>query len=163
MVAKLDRIGEENINTFGSKMIIKEYRDAMDIDVYFPEYNWTAENVQYDQFKKGNVKCPYERRLFNIGYLGEGEYKVSENRKLTKCYKIWCHMLERCYDEKSKENRHTLVVESVMNGYVIKILPNGFIIIIIQLKMKKCVLIKIFFIKVIRFIHQRIVYLSLII
>ena len=32
----IDRTGEENINEFGSKMIIKEYRNALDIDVYFP-------------------------------------------------------------------------------------------------------------------------------
>ena len=32
----LDRIGEESINNFGSKMVIKEYRGCNDIDVYFP-------------------------------------------------------------------------------------------------------------------------------
>ena len=30
------KLGEININKFGSKMIIKEYRGCMDIDVYFP-------------------------------------------------------------------------------------------------------------------------------
>ena len=32
----INRTGEENINSFGSKMVIVEYRKAMDIDVYFP-------------------------------------------------------------------------------------------------------------------------------
>lgn len=32
----INRVGEERINNFGSKMIIKEYRSAKDIDVYFP-------------------------------------------------------------------------------------------------------------------------------
>ena len=32
----LDRIGEESINSFGSKMVIIEYRRYSDIDVYFP-------------------------------------------------------------------------------------------------------------------------------
>ena len=36
MGRKTDRIGEKGINKFGSKMIIKEYRSAKDIDVYFP-------------------------------------------------------------------------------------------------------------------------------
>ena len=35
----LDRIGEERLNKFGSKMVIKEYRKYKDIDVYFPEYD----------------------------------------------------------------------------------------------------------------------------
>ena len=52
-----DRTGEENINNFGSKMIIREYRSTRDIDVYFPEYNWTFKQVYYSNFKKGEIKC----------------------------------------------------------------------------------------------------------
>ena len=84
MGRKIDRIGEEKINNFGSKMIISEYRGCMDIDVYFPEYNWEAKNKQYNDFKNGKIKCPYEPRYFGKGYLGEGKYKVSENSKLKK-------------------------------------------------------------------------------
>ena len=36
MGRKIDRTGEERVNNFGGKMIIKEYRSAKDIDVYFP-------------------------------------------------------------------------------------------------------------------------------
>ena len=36
MVAKIDRTGEERLNSFGSKMVIVEYRSCNDIDVYFP-------------------------------------------------------------------------------------------------------------------------------
>ena len=100
MVAKIDRTGEKRINNFGSEMMIAEYRNRIDINVYFPEYNWTAKHVYYNNFKKGNIKCPYEKRYFGFGYLGEGKYKVSENGKDTKCYKTWSHMLRRCYDEK---------------------------------------------------------------
>ena len=39
-----DRVGEINYNTFGSKMIIKEYRNKNNIDVYFPKYNWMKYN-----------------------------------------------------------------------------------------------------------------------
>ena len=75
----IDRTGEENINEFGSKMIIKEYKSNKDIDVYFPEYNWTAKHVQYNNFKNGTIKCPYEPRVYGVGYLGEGKYKAFEN------------------------------------------------------------------------------------
>ena len=78
MSEKIDRIGEVGYNTFGSKMVIVEYRKYSDIDIYFPEYNWIAKNREYRHFKKGNVRCPYERRIFNIGYLGEGKYKSKE-------------------------------------------------------------------------------------
>ena len=36
MGRKINRTGEEGLNNFGSKMIIKEYRSCMNIDVYFP-------------------------------------------------------------------------------------------------------------------------------
>ena len=104
---KIDRTGGEGFNSFGSKMIIKEYRNNRDIDVYFPEYNWTFKHARYSNFKKGEIKCPYEPRYFGKGYLGEGKYKVSENRKLKKEYKIWHSMLTRCYDPKLHEKRST--------------------------------------------------------
>ena len=97
------RVGEEGYNNFGSKMIIKEYRGALDIDVYLPEYNWVFKHTTYNHFKNGNIKCPYERRYYGVGYLGEGKYKMSENRKLKKEYKIWHSMLMRCYDPKYQE------------------------------------------------------------
>ena len=105
--AKIDRTGEETYNNFGSKMIITKYNNKDDIDVYFPEYDWTAEHRIYRDFKTGQVKCPYERRTFGIGYIGEGKYKTIENGKKTKCYEVWNSMLQRCYDDKYQERRPT--------------------------------------------------------
>lgn len=101
----IDRIGEKNINNFGSEMIIIGYRKAIDIDVYFPEYNWTAKNKRYEHFKKGEIKCPYERTVYGTGYFGEGKYKASENGKITRIYDTWHSMIQRCYDEKNRGKR----------------------------------------------------------
>ena len=112
----INKTGEKGINNFGSEMVIvdsymrfndKHKRNYTYIDVYFPEYDWIAKGVQYDNFKKGSVKCPYEKRVFGIGYLGEGEYKTKENGKQTRIYVTWFHMLERCYDEKIHKKRPT--------------------------------------------------------
>ena len=103
----IDKTGEKNYNTFGSEMIIVEYRGALDIDVYFPQYDWIARDKQYSKFKNGNIKCPYERRVFGIGYLGEGKYKMSENGKDTRVYDTWKSMLQRCYDSKYHKKRPT--------------------------------------------------------
>ena len=81
MPTKIDRIGEERVNSFGSEMIIAEYRKYSDIDVYFPEYDWTFKHSTYNEFKKGSIKCPYEKRVYGVGYLGEGKYKTTENGK----------------------------------------------------------------------------------
>ena len=104
---KIDRTGEIGINNFGSKMIITKYRKYSDIDVYFPEYNWTFKGATYQSFKKGNIKCPYEKRYYGVGYLGEGEYKVKENGKPTRIYDTWKSMLRRCYDKKYHEKYPT--------------------------------------------------------
>lgn len=104
---KIDRTGEEGVNNFGSKMIIVRYRRNDDVDIYFPEYNWTAKNTTYDNFKRGEIKCPYEPRVYGKGYIGEGKYKAGENGKMTKYYNTWHSMLRRCYDSKSQEKHPT--------------------------------------------------------
>lgn len=103
----INRTGEEGINNFGSEIIIAEYRTSKDIDVYFPEYNWIAKGVQYKNFKIGNVKCPYEKRLYEIGYLGEGKYKTRDENGLTLYYKTWNSMIRRCYSKHFKNNHIT--------------------------------------------------------
>ena len=116
---KIDRIGEINYNTFGSKMIIIKYRKYSDIDIYFPEYDWTFKNSAYKEFKKGNIACPYEKRVYGVGYLGEGKYKAYENGKQTKCYQVWSKMLQRCYDIKYHEKyptyKHCIVCNKWLN------------------------------------------------
>ena len=91
-----DRVGEINYNKFGSKMEIIAYRGANDIDVYFEEYNWVCNNT-WNNFKKGGIVCPYERRTCSVGFIGEGKYKPKENNKPTKVYSYWHHMMNRCY------------------------------------------------------------------
>ena len=112
-MGRIDRTGEERYNNFGSKMIITNYRHYKDIDVYFPEYNWTLKHARYGDFKKGNIKCPYEPRVFGIGCIGEGKYKASENGKKTKYYDYWNSMLRRCYGR--KQNR-----DGAYEGCVVK-------------------------------------------
>ena len=51
MSKKIDRTGEEGINNFGSKIIIKEYRTYKNIDVYFPEYDWIFKHAAYNKFR----------------------------------------------------------------------------------------------------------------
>ena len=107
MGKKINRVGEEGINNFGSKMIIKEYRKWNDVDIYFPEYDWTGKNNTYQNFKNGKIKCPYEPRIYGHGYLGEGKYKMSENGKNKREYDIYHDVLKRCYDTKLHEREST--------------------------------------------------------
>lgn len=104
----MNRNGEVNINNFGSKMVILQYRLYKDIDIYFPEYKYTKMGASYKEFKNGRVACPYEPRTFGIGYLGEGKYKTKNKKsKKTKYYITWESMLERCYNKSTQEKRPT--------------------------------------------------------
>lgn len=107
MVAFNDRTGEVNINRLGHKMIITSYRKYEDIDVYFPKYNWKAQNRNYVEFKNGSIKCPYEPTVYNVGYTGEGKYKTWIEGKHTEQYKVWIQMIRRCYDIKTNKRRPT--------------------------------------------------------
>ena len=60
---KSNRIGEDRKNNFGSRIIIKDYRNSIDIDVYFPEYDWMYYNATYSNFKHGALQCPYEKKI----------------------------------------------------------------------------------------------------
>lgn len=99
--------GQEGYNKFGSKMIVKEDRGSKDIDVYFPEYNWNAFHRERCEFKRGSIVCPYEPRVFGVGYVGEGKYNSRINGKKTKCYNTWISMLRRCYDKNYQEEYPT--------------------------------------------------------
>ena len=106
-MGRKDRTGEERLNSFGSKMVIKEYRGCNDIDVYFPEYDWMLKNTKYRSFKNGGIKCPYDPSVYGVGYLGEGKYTATENGKVNEYYNIWHDMIKRCYDPKSQKRNPT--------------------------------------------------------
>ena len=104
-----NRKGEIGYNTFGSKMVIIEYRHSEDIDIYFEEYNWTFYHSKYTRFKDGNIKCPYEKRYYHQGFLGEGEYKPYINHKPTRAYVHWYQMLRRCFSVKYQDKKPTYI------------------------------------------------------
>ncbi len=101
---KSNRIGEDRKNNFGSRIIIKDYRNSIDIDVYFPEYDWMYYNATYSNFKHGALQCPYEKRFYNKGYIGEGKYTTKHES-----FKHWYRMLSRCYDNKCQEKEPSYI------------------------------------------------------
>lgn len=105
------RLGEIRINKFGSKTMIVDYLNAEHVTIKF-ENGFTAITT-YQNFIKGRVRNPYEKRVLNIGYIGEGIYKTKLNSKHTKQYNRWIAMFHRCY---SKKLRHK--IPSYENCYV---------------------------------------------
>lgn len=95
---KICRIGQTNHNKYGSTIMIVEYYNTNDIIVQFE--NGYKVHTTYQNFKNKEVVSPYDKTVYGIGYIGEGDYKVSINRKNTIIYRHWSSMLERCYSPK---------------------------------------------------------------
>jgi hypothetical protein len=98
---RIDRIGETNLNNFGNKMTIIQYSNNANIVVRF-ENGYTTQ-CSYQYFKTGDVKSLYDKSVYKVGYLGEGKYAASFNRKCTLYYMLWTGMLGRCYNLKYTE------------------------------------------------------------
>lgn len=102
-----DRTGKSKLNNQGCKMRILKYNNANDIIVQFDSGYITKS--KYVNFVDGIIKDPYCRTIYNHGYLGEGNYKASENGKNTKPYATWNSMLQRCYDKSTNYNLESYV------------------------------------------------------
>lgn len=106
------RIGIVGNNTYGSKMEIVEYNKARDIMVRFIDHNNTV-HATWGQFCKGEIRNVYDKSVYGVGYIGEGEYKSKINGKRTPQYATWRSMIARCYDEKYHEKQPTYIHCSV--------------------------------------------------
>lgn len=79
-------------------MKIVKYNNKNDIDILF-DNGYIAKNRRYYDFKNGSIKNVYYPSVLNKGYVGEGEYRVSNNNKATIAYEKWNSMLSRCYSK----------------------------------------------------------------
>lgn len=92
---KGDRIGETKYNNKGTLMKIIEDNGSCNVIVEFQDKHKCRKKCAYKEFKNGKVKNPYDKTVYDIGYLGEGKYN-KENSLLI--YIEWQSMLRRCYD-----------------------------------------------------------------
>ena len=91
----INRVGECNKNSFGTKMIIIRYDNHKNIWVEFQDEYKTIKHTNYVSFTKGFVKNPFDKIFNNIGYIGIGKYNCVNHNKM---YGVWRNMIARCYD-----------------------------------------------------------------
>jgi len=102
-------IGAVNKNTFGTDMKIIEELDGGKCVVEFQDDFKFHKEICNTNFISGNVKNPYDKTLYNIGYLGVGKYNTfgkNKSRKTT-AYIFWFNLMERCYSEKRRDKHMT--------------------------------------------------------
>lgn len=92
------RIGEVRYNRFNTKMTLIEYINAKDIVIQFD--NGYKIHRTYKSFDEGRITSVYDKTIYNIGYIGHGEYNTStKDKKHTKSYTKWYDMFTRCYND----------------------------------------------------------------
>lgn len=102
-----ERLGETRINNLGSAMTIIQYINSNSVIVQFVKSGYIT-STTYNSFLTGSVKCPYDRSVYGIGYIGIGRYKITdEDGKQTGAYSTWRRMLERSYSAKYHERKPT--------------------------------------------------------
>lgn len=89
-------------------MKIIRYRIADDMTVEFQdEYKYQTPTT-YCNFLRGSIRNPYDKTIFGVGYIGEGEHKsTTEYGKIVhkgRCYNTWQNIIARCYNEYAKED-----------------------------------------------------------
>ena len=106
----IDRTGERFKNKEdlgGYEFIIVEYNSAKDVWVEFQDEHKSRVHTNYAYCREGTVKNYYHPSIYGVGYLAIGKYKCSINGKMTKEYKEWKSMLERCYNKECQNKRPT--------------------------------------------------------
>ena len=93
--ARNENLGRLNKNTYGTIMKIIGYQNRNNIIVEFQDEYKIKKKATKQQFLKGTIKNPYDKEVYNIGYLGDGKYNKKDYIKI---YNTWKGMLERCYD-----------------------------------------------------------------
>lgn len=95
-----NRVGEQKKNKYGSLMTIVEYENNKNITVEFE--NGYKVKAQYGQFKNGSIRNPYDKTVYGIGCIGEGDYDSSSIQ-----YGYWSAFMTRCYDKRFEQNNKT--------------------------------------------------------
>lgn len=110
---KNNRVGEISYNKYGTQMKIIEYENNSHVLIEFQDENKFKKIVGYHGFKSGNVRNPYDKTVYGVGFLGEGEYKCGG--KNSKVYNVWCNMLTRCYNEDlRKKGKHRTYEDAIV-------------------------------------------------
>ena len=97
IIDKANYLTAESKTKEGYKIKIASYRNYLDIDVIFE--NGHIVNTTTKLFKNGEIKNPFHKSVFGVGYFGVGKYKSRDNKAPSLAYKKWIAMMKRCYDK----------------------------------------------------------------
>lgn len=94
---KKEREGLCFISKYGESYVIMKYNNAKDVEIKFE--NGYEKSVHWGNIKNDAVISPYAKRVYNVGFIGEGKYSSSDEQgNITIEYEEWRQMIRRCYE-----------------------------------------------------------------
>ena len=106
-----ERIGIEFTTNDGYQVIVIDYLEANQVQIMFLDEHKFKMWTTWSNLKKGNIKNPFHKSIFEVGYLGadeNGKTPITRNNgKNTREYDCWYKMVARCYSEKYHEKQPT--------------------------------------------------------
>jgi hypothetical protein len=101
----IHRLGAEKVNSQGYLMKLIEWHNSENIVVEFQDKYKCKVQSSWSQFQSALIHNPYHPNKFG-GILGD-KYSTVHNGKTDKEYHAWKGILERCYDDVTKEKNPT--------------------------------------------------------
>lgn len=81
-------MGEIENNRFGTEMKIVKYDGYNDVTVEFQDEHHYRLHTTYTNFKRHQALNPYDRSVFGVGYLGEGNHSTGTSKKRTQEHRV---------------------------------------------------------------------------
>ena len=100
-----DCVGKVFKSTSSGDFKIIKYNDSYNVEIQFLKTGYKA-TVELGHIKSGLIKDPYSPSVHGVGIFGT-KYPSKINGVLTKEYKLWTHMLQRCYSASLKKKSPT--------------------------------------------------------
>lgn len=92
------KVGQRFQNKFENWCEVIKVNRWDDVLVKF-DNTGTIRSFQADSLKRGIFYDPYNKVYWGFGYIGVGKYDTKTHKS---AFNTWMHMIERCYDVKSK-------------------------------------------------------------
>ena len=96
--------------------VVTDYINAKNVRVRFVGTGFET-FAESGKIRTGCIKDKLFPAIYGVGFISEGKYKVSVNRKHTPGYNCWHRMLERCYSIKSQKQKPTYINTTVCKSW----------------------------------------------
>lgn len=112
-----DILNKEFKTNEGCTIKVIDYKDRHTVTIEFQDEFKYKTITTKQNIKKGQIKNPYKKTIYNIGYYGDGKYTARINNKKTLHYIKWFSMFNRCYNPKYHEKQPKYIGCSVSKEF----------------------------------------------